>query len=36
MGWTYWELMDCPPDVYLVLVETLRAELDRGADRDAA
>jgi hypothetical protein len=36
MGWTYWELMAVPADVYVVLVETLRAELNKRADADAA
>jgi hypothetical protein len=32
MGWTYWDLMDLPADVYVVLVESLRRDLERASD----
>jgi hypothetical protein len=29
MGWSYWDLMALPAEVYVVLVEQLRTEADR-------
>ena len=37
MGWTYWDLMDLPLEVYEVLIDQIRTETARAADaRDAA
>ena len=37
MGWTYWDLMDLPLEVYEVLFDQIRTETARAADaRDAA
>jgi len=36
MGWTYWELLALPADVYHVLIDQLRREHAARADRDAA
>jgi len=36
MGWTYWDLMNLPADVYAVLIDHLRREHAAAAARDAA
>ena len=36
MGWSWWDLMALPSDVYVVLVEQLRSELAKTGARDVA
>ena len=36
MGWTYWDLMALPSDVYTVLIEQVQEEGARAAAREDA